>query len=78
MDYIDFKKQRKLYVGTNRGVILTIDISKELDYDVHDDLDNQGMEMDDDRLGQDMQINSTTKKGPRFEEFEDDEPSTEF
>jgi hypothetical protein len=37
MDYIDFKKQRKLYVGTNRGVILTIDISRELDYDVHED-----------------------------------------
>ena len=32
MDYIDTKKQKKLYVGTNRGVILTIDIAEWLEF----------------------------------------------
>jgi len=34
MDYIDTKKQKKLYVGTNRGVILTIDIAEWLDHNI--------------------------------------------
>ena len=34
MDYIDTKKQKKLYVGTSRGVILTIDISEWLSHDI--------------------------------------------
>lgn len=31
MDFIDTRKQKKLYVGTDRGVILLIDIAQELD-----------------------------------------------
>ena len=62
MDYINFKNQKKLYVGTNRGVILTIDITAELQLEIikHDDYD---MEMDMDYMGEDVQIDSSTKKG---------------
>ena len=31
MDYVNTKKQKKLYVGTNRGVILAIDIEEQLE-----------------------------------------------
>lgn len=31
MDYIDTEKQKKLFIGTNRGVILTEDLTKLLE-----------------------------------------------
>jgi hypothetical protein len=73
MDYIDTKKMKKLFVGTNRGVILTIDITAELEYDVLGDQDYD-MEMDMDYMEQESP-KSPKKKG-KFEEFEsDDGPS---
>ena len=49
MDFINTKKQKKLYVGTEsredkdgngKGVILLIDIADELEIDVHEDAMN--------------------------------------
>ena len=49
MDFINTKKQKKLYVGTEsredkdgngKGVILLIDIANELEIDVHEDAMN--------------------------------------
>ena len=37
MDFIDTKKQKKLYVGTDKGVILLIDIALELDIDIFEE-----------------------------------------
>lgn len=34
MDFINTKKQKKLYVGTDKGVILLIDIALELEIDI--------------------------------------------
>ena len=43
MDFIDIVHQKKLYVGTNRGVILTIDITDLLSRQIENEY---GMEMD--------------------------------
>ena len=43
MDYIDSRKSKKLYVGTNRGVILTIDIQELLEMDNMNHLDESIM-----------------------------------
>ena len=37
MDFIDTKKQKKLYVGTDKGVILLIDIALELEIDIFEE-----------------------------------------
>ena len=50
MDYIDSRKSQKLYVGTNKGVILTIDIQELLEMDnLADDFSiTKKMDMEDD------------------------------
>lgn len=47
MDFIDTKKQKKLYVGTDKGVILLIDIALELDIDIFEEAEasNQNKDM---------------------------------
>jgi len=79
MDFIDIANQKKLYVGTNRGVILTIDITNLLAMELEDeyDLDGMDMEMDMDMDYMEEQINSSKnkKKGKRYEEFDNDGPS---
>ena len=46
MDFIDIANQKKLYVGTNRGVILTIDISNLLAMELEDEYGLHGMDME--------------------------------
>lgn len=76
MDYIDIHYQKKLYVGTNRGVILTIDISDLLALELAGEY---GMEMDMDMdylsNGESQIQNSPKKKEKWYEEFENDGPS---
>ena len=76
MDYIDIHYQKKLYVGTNRGVILTIDITDLLQLEIANEYGME-MDMDMDYLDEEPdQINSSQKKkGKRYEEYENDGPS---
>ena len=76
MDYIDIAFQKKLYVGTNRGVILTIDISDLLQLEIANDDFDMEMDMNMDYHDEPEQINSSNrKKGKRYEQFENDGPS---
>jgi hypothetical protein len=74
MDYIDTRKMKKLFVGTNRGVILTIDITAELEYDVLGDQDYD-MEMDMDYYQEQIESSPKKSKKSKFEESENEGPS---
>lgn len=70
MDYINTKKMQKLFVGTNRGVILTIDITPELEY-VNEYAKEYSFEMDMDNMEQ-KPSSPSPKKGKKTK-YEDDE-----
>mmetsp|Transcript_602 Transcript_602/g.1154 ORF Transcript_602/g.1154 Transcript_602/m.1154 type:complete len:118 (+) Transcript_602:1169-1522(+) len=73
MDYIDSRKMQKLYVGTNRGVILTVDIQEllELDNIVDDYSITKKVELDAERFKSGYPQNFSLKEIEEYQQYYD-------